>query len=62
MHASRTLQKLRDEKLISLKSKTLTILDPERLKEVAGFNPNYLHLDRAQDKRDGIADRAGDLV
>ena len=62
MHVSRMLQKLRDEKLITLKSKSLTILDPERLKEVAGFNPNYLHLDRAHDQRDGIADRAGDLV
>ncbi len=62
MHVSRMLQKLRDEKLITLKSKSLTILDPERLKEVAGFNPNYLHLDRAHDQRDGIADRAGDLI
>ena len=62
MHVNRMLNKLRDENLISLKSKTLTILDPERLKEIAGYNPNYLHLDRAHDKRDGIADRVGDLV
>jgi CRP-like cAMP-binding protein len=62
MHVSRMLGKLRDENLISLKNKTLTILDPERLKEIAGFNPNYLHLDRAHDQRDGVADRAGDLV
>ena len=62
MHVNRMLNKLRDENLISLKSKTLTILDPERLKEIAGYNPNYLHLDRAHDKRGGIADRVGDLV
>jgi hypothetical protein len=62
MHVSRMVGKLREEGLIELKGKTLTILDPERLKEVAGFNPNYLHLDRAHDSRDGIADRAGDLV
>ena len=62
MHVSRMLGKLRDENLISLKNKTLTILDPERLKEIAGFNPNYLHLDRAHDQRDSVADRAGDLV
>jgi CRP-like cAMP-binding protein len=62
MHVSRMVGKLREDGLISLKGKTLTILDPERLKEVAGFNPNYLHLDRVHDSRDGIADRAGDLV
>jgi CRP-like cAMP-binding protein len=62
MHVSRMLQKLRQENLISLKAKTLTILDPERLKEIAGFNSNYLHLDRAHDQQDGVADRAGDLV
>ncbi len=62
MHVSRMLGKLRDENLISLKHKSLTILDPERLKEIAGYNPNYLHLDRAHDQRDGIADRVGDLV
>ena len=62
MHVSRMLQKLREEKLITLKTKTLTILDPERLREIAGYNANYLHLDRAHDKRDGTADRVGDLV
>jgi CRP-like cAMP-binding protein len=62
MHVSRMVGKLREEGLIELKGKTLTILDPERLKEVAGFNPNYLHLDRAHDRRDGIDRRAGDLV
>ncbi len=62
MHVSRMLQKLREEKLITLKNKTLTILDPERLREIAGYNANYLHLDRAHDKRDGTADRVGDLV
>ena len=62
VHVNRMLQKLRDEKLIQLEGRKLTVLDPERLKEVAGFNASYLHLDRAHDKRDGVADRAGDLV
>lgn len=62
VHANRMLQKLRDAKLITLKGKALTVLDPMRLKDVARFNANYLHLDRAHDKRDGVADRAGDLV
>ena len=62
IHANRMLQKLRQDALISLKGKVLTVLDPKRLKEVAGFNANYLHLDRAQDEQDGIAERAGDLI
>jgi CRP-like cAMP-binding protein len=62
VHANRMLQKLRDEKLITLKGKTLKILDTARLKKTAGFNANYLHLDRVNDRRDGISDRAGDLV
>jgi CRP-like cAMP-binding protein len=62
VHANRMLQKLREEKLIWLEKKTLTVLDPERLKAVAGFNASYLHLDRVHDKNYGIADRAGDLV
>jgi CRP-like cAMP-binding protein len=62
VHANRTLQKLRAEGLIALSGKTLTVLDPDRLREVAGFNSNYLHLDRAHDPKDGIADRTGDLV
>ena len=62
IHANRMLQKLRQDGLISLKGKVLTVLDPKRLKQVAGFNANYLHLDRAQDEQDGIAGRAGDLI
>jgi CRP-like cAMP-binding protein len=62
VHVNRTLKKLRDEKLITWKGKTVTILDLERLKELAGFNPNYLHLARAHDKRDHMGDRLGDLV
>ena len=62
VHANRMLQKLREEKLIRLEGRTLTIIDPDRLKEVAGFNPNYLHLDRAHDPDGGLEQRAGDLV
>ena len=41
MHVSKTLAQLREEGLIDLKSKVLTVLDPPRLKEVAKFNANY---------------------
>ena len=44
VHVNRILQALREERLVSFKGRRLTILDFERLKERAGFNPNYLHL------------------
>ena len=44
VHTNRSLQHLRQEGLIVLKGGTLTMPDVERLKEFAGFNPNYLHL------------------
>jgi hypothetical protein len=44
VHMNRVLVTLRSEKLIQLKSKTVTILDVEKLKAFSGFNPNYLHL------------------
>ncbi len=44
VHVNRILHTLREEGLISFKGKLLTILDLERLKQRAGFNPDYLHL------------------
>ena len=44
VHVNRTLQSLREDGLIVLKGGTLTVPDVDRLKEFAGFNPNYLHL------------------
>jgi len=62
VHINRTLKGLRDDGLVEMKGGRVTVLDAERLRAVAGFNPNYLHLDRAHDVRDGVAERAGDLV
>jgi CRP-like cAMP-binding protein len=45
VHLNRTLQELRREGLVELRAKRLHIPDLERLKQVAMFNPNYLHLD-----------------
>jgi CRP-like cAMP-binding protein len=47
VHVNRTLQALREQGLIILKGKTLTIPDLEALQRAALFNANYLHLDRA---------------
>lgn len=46
VHVNRTLQELRALKVIVLNSRTLSILDFDRLMQVGMFNPNYLHLDR----------------
>lgn len=46
---NRVLQRLRAEELITFKGKHLAILDVGRLKAIAGFDDNYLHLDRARD-------------
>ena len=46
VHVNRTLQDLRNDGLIILKGKVLTIPDIEALKVAALFNPDYLHLDR----------------
>jgi Crp-like helix-turn-helix domain len=48
VHVNRMLQQLREDGLITLKGKTLTILDLERLKEFADFDPNYLHLSNSR--------------
>ena len=47
VHVNRTLQRMRSEGLISLKRGAFTIHDYRRLQDASGFNPNYLHLDRA---------------
>ncbi len=44
VHVNRVLQRLRAEKMITLKGGHLVILDEKRLGALGGFNPNYLHL------------------
>lgn len=46
VHLNRTMQELRREGLVELKSKRLFIRDFERLAQVAMFNSNYLQLRR----------------
>jgi len=42
VHANRVIQRMRKEGLISLHSHHLEILDPERLRKLAGFDDAYL--------------------
>jgi len=53
VHMNRVIQRLRKQKLITLKGKNLVILDYARLAEVSGFNPNYLHLRQRIDAGNG---------
>lgn len=61
-HVNRILQRFRDDALIELRSRTLTVVNPQRLKEIGQFNANYLHLDRTVADDPAVADRAGDLL
>ena len=46
VHTNRTLQRLRREGLIELRSQILTVFDAAALGEAAGFDPSYLHIKR----------------
>ena len=48
VHVNRVLQELRGDGLIRLDGGTLTVLDWESLRQVADFDPAYLHLQRSQ--------------
>jgi CRP-like cAMP-binding protein len=47
VHVNRILQRFRRDNLITLTQRRLTLLDSERLQEIAGFNQDYLHLSGA---------------
>jgi CRP-like cAMP-binding protein len=61
IHVNRMLKDLRSEGLIELKGRQLTVLDFERLKGVAQYDPAYLHLVRTERGDPAVADRIGDL-
>ena len=46
VHISRTLTKLKAEKLIRTTSDGVQILDRERLEQVSNFDSRYLHLEK----------------
>jgi CRP-like cAMP-binding protein len=43
VHVNRMLQELRGQRLLTLEDRVLTVLDWPGLKQVAGFDPLYLH-------------------
>jgi hypothetical protein len=46
VHVNRTIQQLRADGLIGLRSHVVTLLDWPRLQEAAEFDPAYLHVPR----------------
>jgi hypothetical protein len=59
---SRTFQMVRDEGLMEIRDKVLTIHDLEAAMSACQFNPGYLHLGREGrhlDANDGAEDRTG---
>lgn len=46
VHVNRTLQALRQQRLIELQNKRLTILNFDELRKVGEFDPSYLYMDR----------------
>lgn len=54
VHINRTLQEVRAARLLVLKSRRLTLLDPERLRRLGKFEPSYLHLRTADDPGRGL--------
>ena len=62
VHINRTLRQLREEGLIDPNRREMRVLDADRLRQVSGFNPNYLHLIRTEQRQSKVAERAGDLV
>ena len=61
VHVNRTLKMLRSHGLIRFANKRVNVLDPERLKQAACFESNYLHLERTERETD-VSHRASDLV
>ena len=46
VHVNRTLQRLRNEDLITFRGGQLTVIHVDELQRVAGFDPSYLHAER----------------
>jgi CRP-like cAMP-binding protein len=48
VHVNRVLMELRQTGLVTFRSRRLTIHDHEALRSLAGFTPDYLHLDNGE--------------
>lgn len=62
VHVNRTLKQLRDDGLVDFRGKMVRVLDAAGMRDVAQFNPNYLHLQRPNATAPAATERAGDLI
>jgi CRP-like cAMP-binding protein len=60
VYVNRTLQRLRDEGLISVDGKRWSVLDDAGLRAAGNFNPNYLHYERSRKLLDTMAGASRD--
>ncbi|HYD26207.1 Crp/Fnr family transcriptional regulator [Brevundimonas sp.] len=56
VHVNRTLAVLREKGLIEIAGRRLLLRDVERLREVGGFDPNYLHLQDGKGHGRGVGE------
>ena len=55
VHVNRTIQQLRQEGLVAMGNRRMSLPQMGRLRQVAGFDPRYLHLDEDADGRGASA-------
>lgn len=48
VHVNRTLRRLRSDGVLQMRGRVLRILNPEALKQISGFEADYLHMDEAE--------------
>ncbi|TPG42679.1 Crp/Fnr family transcriptional regulator [Sphingomonas koreensis] len=48
VHVNRTIRLLREEGLVAIANQNMTITDVARLRQIGGFDPSYLHIERAE--------------
>jgi CRP-like cAMP-binding protein len=62
VHVNRMLGDLRTEGLIEINNKMLRVIDFPRLRDIAQYEPTYLHLVRTEKGDPAVTERVGDLV
>lgn len=58
VHVNRMLRRLREDRLIAIERRRLTVRDPRRLSAASGFDPTYLHQDQGSLAAQRRIDRA----
>lgn len=48
VHVNRTMHVLRDDGLVTINNRTMTLSSVAELRQVGGFDPSYLHIERAE--------------